>query len=378
VSARKLCFIVESGTDVRLVDGLAGRTRLTVVAREIPGGVPISRTPASGAEVRIGPASRLAFARFAARAVREDAYDAILVQGYGLAALRVGITALRRRIPAINLVCSPSERYYRCRRDNPVPGMPYRGAVHLGMRLAARANAAIAQRYVVLSEYLSEVVRNHGVRAPIDVVPVYGVDTARFRPTDEPRSAIRRRLGLAEAGPLLFFSSRVAPEKDTETLLRALALLCADGRPVTVLHRSGGWRAFTELAAALGVGDLVIATDAVHPEHELPDSYRAADLCVQASMDEGLGFSPLEALACGTPVIATAVGGLRETVLDGRTGWSVPPRAPRALADAIADALARPDEGARRAAEGRRMVAERFERSLVFERLFAIPELRQG
>jgi len=368
----RLGFIVESGTDVRLVDGLADRAGLTVIAREIPGGVPISREPSTRPDIRIGPASRMAFARFARRQLRAPAarFDHVLVQGYGLSALVAAFAARRTGTPTVHLVCSPSERYYHCRSDNPVPGMPYRGAVHLGMRVVARANALLARRYVVLSEYLAGVVRAHGVRAPVDIIPVYGVDTSRFAPTDEPRATIRRRLGLPEDGALLFYSSRVAPEKDSRTVLLALGLLRNAGHNVRLLHRSGGWRALTDLARGLGVADRVIATDAVHPESELPDSYRAVDVCIQASLEEGLGFSPLEALACGTPVVASSVGGLRETIVEGRTGWSVAPQDPRALAAAVADALARPDEGARRAREGRQMVESRFERRRVFDRFF--------
>jgi glycosyltransferase involved in cell wall biosynthesis len=125
------------------------------------------------------------------------------------------------------------------------------------------------------------------------------------------------------------------------------------------------------LAAAqrLGVADCVIATDAVHPHRHLPDDYRACDLCVQASREEGLGFSPLEALACEVPVVAAGVGGLRETVIDGRTGWSYPPGGAEALAARIAEVLDDPAEARRRAAAGRTLVRERYERRLVFDQL---------
>ena len=163
----------------------------------------------------------------------------------------------------------------------------------------------------------------------------------------------------------------MAPEKDAATLLDAVRLLATDGRDIRVLHRSGGHRRFAAEAARHGIADRVIATDAVHPLDELPLDYAASDLCVQASRDEGLGFSALEALACGIPVVASAVGGLRETIVDGATGWTCPPGDSAAMACAIASALDDTIEASRRAEAGRRMVIEQFERSRVFDRLIA-------
>lgn len=370
----KLCFVVESGTDVRLVNGLAERAELTVLARRIRGGVEISREPGSSARVSVGAASRAAFAAGVFRALlrRRGRCDQVLVQGYGPAALAANAACRLTGMPVAMLVCSPVEAYYRCRRDHAEPGKPFRPLELRGLEAMARLNARLGGGYIVLSEYLGDVVRAHGTRQPIHVVPVYGVDTGIFRPAAEPRRDLRLQLGLPGDGALLFFSSRVTPEKDADTLLDALARLRTAGRPVRLLHRSGGYRTFTDLARARGLADAVIATDAVHPERELPLSYQASDLCVQASRAEGLGFSPLEALACGVPVVATAVGGLRETIVDGETGWSCPPGDADALARAIADALDHPEEARRRAAAGRAMVQRRFERRAVFDRLFAL------
>ena len=221
------------------------------------------------------------------------------------------------------LVCSPMEAYYRCRRT-PGTGRPFRRVEYLAIRLFSRLNAWVGRGYVVLSPYLASVVRAHGGKNSVDVIPVYGVDSAIFRPSAEPKAALRSRLGLPDDEPIVFFSSRVAPEKDAATVLRALQTLAAAGRPVRLLHLSGGHRELMDLAREIGVEKHVIAGDAVAPFAGLADHYRASDVCVQSSREEGLGFSALEALACGVPVVATAVGGLNDTIREGDTGWQVP------------------------------------------------------
>ena len=180
---------------------------------------------------------------------------------------------------------------------------------------------------------------------------------------------IRRRLGLPEHGSIVFFSSRVAPEKDAESVCRAVAILRSQGRDVHLLHLSGGYREFATAAESFGIGVHVIARDAVPPFEALADHYRASDVCVQASREEGLGFSPLEALACGVPVVASAVGGLENTIRDGETGWQVPVGDSDAMARAIAEALDHPDEAARRAEAGAQLVDRLYERRIVFDAL---------
>jgi len=236
----------------------------------------------------------------------------------------------------------------------------------------ARANARVGQKYLVLSQYLAEVVRRHGTRRGIEVVPVYGVDTEIFSPATESKRVLKERLGLPPCGSLIFFSSRIAPEKDAETLLIAVRALLDKGHDLRLLHRSGGYREFLRDAARFGVAQRVIATDAVHPHAQLPDDYRASDLCVQASREEGLGFSPLEALACGVPVVAARVGGLRETIIDGETGWSYPAGDAVALARCIEEALSETEEATRRTAAGRAMVCAHYERRAVFAKFAAI------
>ncbi|MGL5880077.1 MAG: glycosyltransferase family 4 protein, partial [Xenococcaceae cyanobacterium] len=164
----------------------------------------------------------------------------------------------------------------------------------------------------------------------------------------------------------------VAPEKDSETLLIAFKNLLDKGRDIWLLHRSGGYQTFIKDAKQYGIGDRVIATDAVHPHKQLPLDYQACDLCIQSSRQEGLGFSPLEALSCGVPVIASAVGGLRETIVDGKTGWTYPVGNADKLARSIEMVLDNPDEATQSAMRGRNLVVKKFDRQFVFTKLLEL------
>lgn len=370
----RLCFLVESGTDVRLVEGLAERFNLTVVARRIEGGVEISHPPAVSVPTIVGPASRPSFARLVWTHLRQQRnhVDVVMVQGYSIAALAANLASRLSGTPCLMLVCSPMEAYYRCRKAHPEAGKPFRRRELWGLRTLARLNAILGQRYVVLSEHLAQVVRGHGTRRPVDIIPLYGVDTRVFLPPREPKAVIKARLGLPVDGALIFFSSRIVPEKDSETLMMAMKRLLKTGRNIWLLHRSGGYRALIKEAERFGIAERVIATDAVHPYRQLPLDYQASDLCVQASREEGLGFSALESLACGVPVIAAAVGGLRETILDGQTGWTYQVGDSAALTRGIEAALDDPIEASRRAAAGRALVCAKYDRLIVFEQLMGI------
>ena len=95
-----VCFVVESGTDARMVEGLAPRVSLTVLAREVPGGRAVSQP--TGVTVRMGSANRLAFAWWAFRWLMSERCDAALVQGYGIAALAANLACRLKRRPVLD------------------------------------------------------------------------------------------------------------------------------------------------------------------------------------------------------------------------------------------------------------------------------------
>jgi glycosyltransferase involved in cell wall biosynthesis len=111
-------------------------------------------------------------------------------------------------------------------------------------------------------------------------------------------------------------------------------LVVAGGPPAVSLAADPYAAKLRRLAAELEVSDRVRLLGAV-PAYEMPAWYRSSDVVAATPWYEPFGLSPLEAMACGVPVVATAVGGLIDTVVDGVTGDLVPPRDPWALSAAL-------------------------------------------
>src|SRR4051795_6902162 len=179
------------------------------------------------------------------------------------------------------------------------------------------------------------------------VVPP-GVDLDRFSPGD--RAAARRALGIRPDAVVLMFVGRIQPLKAPDLLLAAAARMLADDpslRDRLEVHVVGAPsgsgldapRQLEELAAALGIADLVRFVPP-QPPHRLPLHFRAADVAVVPSHNESFGLVALEAQACGTPVVASAVGGLMTAVHDGVSGVLVEGRDPGDYAAAIRRVLA--------------------------------------
>jgi D-inositol-3-phosphate glycosyltransferase len=181
----------------------------------------------------------------------------------------------------------------------------------------------------------------------IQVVPP-GVDHAFFAPGD--RGGARRALGLDPLAPTLLFVGRIQPLKGLDVAIGALAHLLARGHHTARLVVVGGpsgaegpaeLARVRALAAQLGVAAHIDWRDP-QPHHLLSTWYRAADVVVVPSRSESFGLVALEAAACGVPVVAAAVGGLRTLVVHGLTGLLVAGRDPLAFADAIHRLLADP------------------------------------
>ncbi|MEV4765590.1 glycosyltransferase [Micromonospora chokoriensis] len=179
---------------------------------------------------------------------------------------------------------------------------------------------------------VGELVRMGVPRSRMTVVPS-GVNLATFAPLGP---AADREPGRAR----ILTVGRLVERKGFQTVIRAMALVAdaecvvVGGPPEGLLETDPYARRLRALAESCGVADRVHLVGAV-PREEMGRWYRSADLLVAAPWYEPFGLTPLEAMACGVPVVGTAVGGIRDTVVDGTTGDLVPARDPHALAAAI-------------------------------------------
>ncbi len=192
--------------------------------------------------------------------------------------------------------------------------------------------------------------------AKIDIVPP-GVDPQRFHPLDKKEA--KRRVGIPCGDFNILFAGRIEPLKGVDTLLRAMSIL-QERHPDAVKNtcvaiiggdpwaddRDAEMARLQQLRSDLGIHDLVTFLGA-KDQDILPYYYAAAEMVVMPSHYESFGMVALEAMATGTPVIASEVGGLAHLVQHGFNGYHVPSRDPEALAARILDLLQDPELRAR-------------------------------
>jgi D-inositol-3-phosphate glycosyltransferase len=225
-------------------------------------------------------------------------------------------------------------------------------------RIVATADRLVAanaiERNELVTAYGADVSR-------VAVIPC-GVDTDVFTPGDA--MTARAALGLPP-GLLLLYVGRIAPIKGLETLLDAVGCLRGAGTPARLAVVGGETDEPTDgheadvrrRASALGLGDAVAFVGA-QPQQRLREWYVAADVTVLPSYYESFGMVALEAMACGSPVVASRVGGLQTTVRDGVTGLLVSEGDPCALAATITRVLGDDALRWRLGREGQRWAAQ--------------------
>lgn len=194
-------------------------------------------------------------------------------------------------------------------------------------------------------------------RRRITTIPC-GVDLGRFTPRGpvEPRG--RRRLRVVAV-------SRLVPRKGIADLITALPtappieLIVAGGPDRADLDHDQEARRLRLLARGLGVEQQVDLRGRVARD-DLPALLRSADLVANVPWYEPFGIVPVEAMACGVPVLASAVGGMIDTVVPGQTGWHVPPRSPAVVSSALERIESSPAQRSRFGAAGARRAARQY------------------
>jgi glycosyltransferase involved in cell wall biosynthesis len=368
----RVLFLVEGFTDIRFVVGLSEICDLTMaVPRRTYESSGLKRRVAdSGASLAVDeiPGGRLAFqARSLAylwRRARD--FDVLLAQEVLRGALSANIAGSLRRVPVVTYMGVAPAEYYRCRYERGQIGWLKWRLGDTVIRTLMAVNGRLASRCLAMGPYLRDLARRYCPRSEVGLY--YGVDTDIFRPAGPAeRGALRRTWGLPENKFLIFFSSRISHEKDPETVLRATDLARQRGLDAVVLNLGGGYKDFLALARSMGFADAerwVLGGPAVHPMKEVADFFRAADVMALASLAEGAAYSTLEALASGTPVVATAVGGMA-VQLQGYARLT-PRRDAEAMAEEFLWVAANPEGARKQALAGREYVKKEWDRTLAF------------
>ena len=213
-----------------------------------------------------------------------------------------------------------------------------------------------------------ELVNDYGADpGKIHIIPS-AVNTQVFRPVE--RRIARKRVGMAQEPFVVVYVGRMLPRKDVRNVVRAVALLIGmcecDKRdkhetsehetefpPIELLLVGGETiepdaqatpeiGALQQLVNELGIGEHVRFVGK-RQQKELHNYYSAGDVAVTTPWYEPFGLTPLEGMACGRPVIGSAVGGITYTIVDGETGYLVPPHDPQALANRLYELLVHPE-----------------------------------
>jgi len=286
------------------------------------------------------------FTRFVARHVRRRGYDLAHANFFmsGLVAAE-----LKRELGLPFLITFHALGKVRRQHQGPNDGFPD-ARIAIEERIVREADLIVAEcpqdEVDLITLYAA---------APERLVTVpCGFDPDEFAPGE--RLAARAALGLAPADRVVLQLGRLVPRKGVDNVITALARLPPDLR-ARLLVVGGESRdpdpALTpeigrlrEVARMEGVADRVEFVGS-RGRDELRDYYVAADVFVSTPWYEPFGITPLEAMACGTPVLGANVGGIAHTVAHGETGYLVPPKDPDALADKLALVLAQPHLAAR-------------------------------
>ncbi|MCB2135950.1 MAG: glycosyltransferase family 4 protein [Rhodobacteraceae bacterium] len=278
----------------------------------------------------------------------------------GIVATGPGLPASLPHIPIWRCFVLPRDRlrvWHARRNTEMLLGLLLRHVFR--RRLALLFTSASQRRHSVYTKWLiarmdGVVATSHKTAAYLDrpaEVILHGIDIAGFSPARD-RAALRQHLGLPPDHVIFGCYGRIRVQKGTDVFVEAALALLADRPHATAIvmgrateGHEGFLRDLKDRAAALGLAERMLFLPEV-PVDEVADWYRVLDLYVAPQRWEGFGLTPIEAMACGVPVVATRVGAFEEIVTEA-TGSLVPPGDADALRGTMTPWL---DDRTRRAA----------------------------
>ncbi len=213
-------------------------------------------------------------------------------------------------------------------------------------------------------------------RARVHFLP-NAIDMARFRPpTADERAVARHRFGVSDSTVVCVFVGRLSREKGLMDLMEAWRLLALGGQATLIVAGPDmdghAWNVGPEARAFAERHGLQESVRFVGATDDVPSMMHGADLCAQPSHFEAMGLSAVEALACGVPVVASAVGGLVDFVIDDVNGRTCPPRQPAALAEGLRSVVTDPVRRARLTRAARPSVERQYDERVVFSQFAAL------
>ncbi len=371
----KVLFLVEGFTDIRFVTGLSQISSLTMAIPAVAyaeSGLK-ERLQASNASLKVEeiPGGRLAFQLASLLHLLKHAreFDVVLCQEVLRGALNGTLVGKVTNTPVITYMNVAPVEYFRCRYERRQCSWLTAVIGEAVIRTLMIINGKLGTCCVALGPYLMKIAANYSARTVMGLY--YGVDPTYYRPVNErEKFELRTKLRLPPDRFIIFLSSRISHEKDPETVLHSVALARARGLNAVLLNLSGGYQDFLHLAKTVAgdqVQEWVLARPPADPTTELAAYYQAADCLAQASLAEGLGLSPLEAIACGTPAVCTAVGGLSAN-LNGHARLT-PRRDPEAMAREFLWISENRQAARAQAVAGREFVIREWSREKAFREL---------
>ncbi len=226
--------------------------------------------------------------------------------------------------------------------------------------LAAHPNLTLCPPSYWLGDEASRVLAANGLDLPIRVI-TNGVDSAVFAPID--RVDARKEFGVRHDKPVIVFgaaSGNSDPRKGYDLLERALTELATNIKTDEISIVTFGGNQFGRLPDEFNAHNL----GAIHDRKQLSKIYALSDLCVVASREENLSLTVLEAMSCGTAVVAFDIGGMPDMIENGSNGFLIPPFDTSRLASVLLNCVTNPRQIEEMGTLARKTIVERFDRMI--------------